>query len=149
MNLEERALKFATEAHASIRQIRKYTGKSYITHPIAVAEIVRSVFGHTEEMIAAALLHDVVEDTPVTLSDIYREFGVYVGSLVQGLTDISKPSDGNRAARKHMDLEHIANAPAEAKTIKLADLIDNTETIALYSKDFWKIYSKKPRFLKS
>lgn len=60
-DLEERAREFATEAHKSIDQRRKYTNQPYIVHPLTVAELVRTV-PHTEEMIAAALLHDVVEE---------------------------------------------------------------------------------------
>lgn len=138
--LEEKALAFATTAHASIDQRRKYTGEAYIVHPIAVAEIVRSV-PHTPEMIAAALLHDVVEDVPwVRVVDVAAEFGSRVAGLVGWLTDISMPEDGNRAARKALDREHIAKAPPAAKTIKLADLIDNTSTIKERDPDFWKVY---------
>ncbi|AZO29395.1 HD domain-containing protein [Mesorhizobium sp. M1B.F.Ca.ET.045.04.1.1] len=137
--LEERALAFATAAHASIDQRRKYTNQPYIEHPIAVAEIVRSV-PHTPEMIAAAYLHDVVEDTPITLNKILQEFGREVVTLVSWLTDVSLPLDGNRAARKAIDLAHTAKAPSAAKTIKLADLIDNTLTIKQRDPDFWRVY---------
>ncbi len=143
--LEKHALKFATAAHGA--QLRKYTGEPYIVHPIAVAEIVRSV-PHTEEMIAAALLHDVVEDTPVTLGDIHARFGGKVCQLVAWLTDISTPFHGNRRARKELDLHHTSLAPAEAKTIKLADLIDNSISISTHDLDFWKVYrSEKLRLL--
>lgn len=137
--LEERALAFATAAHAAIDQRRKYTKEPYIVHPIAVAEIVKSVT-HKDEMVAAALLHDTVEDTDVTIEDIDREFGGEVADFVYWLTDVSKPSDGNRKVRKQKDLEHIAKAPAAAKTIKLADLIDNTLTIRELDPDFWRVY---------
>lgn len=86
--LEARAHAFATDAHGDIDQRRKYTGEPYIVHPIAVAELVRSV-PHTPEMIAAALLHDVVEDTPVTIEGIETEFGARVAELVGWLTDVS------------------------------------------------------------
>lgn len=135
--LEQRALKFASEAH--IDQVRRYDGRPYIYHPIAVSEIVRT-FGGSEEMIAAALLHDTVEDTAATLDDIRREFGNKVHDLVEWLTDVSKPTDGNRAVRKQMDLEHIAKAPADAQTIKLADIIDNARSIRQDDPNFWKIY---------
>jgi (p)ppGpp synthase/HD superfamily hydrolase len=79
--LERRALEFAIAAHASIDQRRKYTGEPYIVHPIAVAALVRSV-PHTPEIIAAAYLHDVVEDTPVTIEEIRAEFGDEVAALV-------------------------------------------------------------------
>ncbi|WP_210325037.1 HD domain-containing protein [Mesorhizobium silamurunense] len=134
-----RAYSFAAAAHGSVKQLRKYTGEPYIVHPVAVAEIVKSV-PHTPEMIVAALLHDTVEDTPATFEDIEEEFGPRVAGLVRWLTDVSKPSDGNRAARKALDLAHIAQAPPEAKTIKLADLIDNTSTIKERDPDFWRVY---------
>ncbi len=138
-DLERRAREFATRAHESIDQRRKYTNEPYIVHPTAVAEIVRSV-PHTDEMIAAAYLHDVVEDTPVTIAEIEDEFGRTVAELVGWLTDVSAPSDGNRAARKARDLAHTAAAPAQAKTIKLADLIDNTRTIERLDPGFWRVY---------
>jgi (p)ppGpp synthase/HD superfamily hydrolase len=144
--LEQRALQFATDAHGSIDQRRKYTGEPYIVHPIAVAELVRSV-PHTPEMIAAALLHDVVEDTPVTLSQIQAASGTAVADLVGWLTDVSRPQDGNRRTRKHLDLLHTAQAPAAAKTIKLADLIDNTRTIARYDPSFWRVYQREKEAL--
>lgn len=148
VRLERRALAFAKAAHGSIDQRRKYTGEPYIVHPIAVAEIVRSV-AHKDEMVVAALLHDTVEDTDVTIYDIDREFGGEVADLVYWLTDVSKPSDGNRARRKQMDLEHIAKAPAAAKTIKLADMIDNTLSIREHDPDFWRVYRhEKLRMLK-
>lgn len=138
-DLADRALAFATAAHASIDHRRKYTGEPYIVHPIAVAEIVTSV-PHTEEMIAAAYLHDVVEDTPATAGDIEAEFGTAVAELVGWLTDVSKPEDGNRATRKALDLAHTAQASAAAKTIKIADLIDNTLSIKPRDPDFWRVY---------
>ena len=138
-DLERRAREFATRAHESIDQRRKYTNEPYIVHPTAVAEIVRGV-PHTVEMIAAAYLHDVVEDTPVTIAEIEEEFGRAVAELVGWLTDVSVPSDGNRAARKARDLEHTAAASAQAKTIKLADLIDNTRTIERLDPGFWRVY---------
>lgn len=63
--LVERARRYATKAHAAIDQRRKYTNDPYIVHPQAVMEIVSSV-PHSEEMLAAAWLHDTVEDTPTT-----------------------------------------------------------------------------------
>jgi (p)ppGpp synthase/HD superfamily hydrolase len=141
-DLESRALAFATAAHESIDQRRKYTGEPYIVHPVAVAELVKSV-PHTEEMVAAALLHDVVEDTPVSIEEVDAEFGAEVAMLVSWLTDVSRPEDGNRATRKNRDLEHTRQAPAAAQTIKLADLIDNTRTIKAHDPAFWKVYRRE------
>jgi (p)ppGpp synthase/HD superfamily hydrolase len=106
-DLERRALAFATAAHASIDQRRKYTNEPYIVHPIAVAKLVKTV-SHTPEMVAAALLHDVVEDTPITSEEVRAEFGPIVGELVDWLTDVSRPGDGNRRLRKNLDLQHTA-----------------------------------------
>ena len=133
-------LKFATAAHGD--QKRKYTGDPYINHPIAVAEIVKTV-PHTDEMIAAALLHDVVEDTHVTIDQIADKFGDKVAELVGWLTDISRPEDGNRRTRKALDRLHSADAPAEAQTIKLADLIHNTASIEKYDPNFYKVYKQE------
>jgi len=141
-DIEARALAFAKAAHASIDQRRKYTGEPYIVHPMAVAEIVRSV-PHTPEMVAAAYLHDVVEDTPVTIDEVTAEFGPVVGELVDWLTDVSRPGDGNRRVRKELDRCHLAKAPPQAKTIKLADLIDNSLTISARDPDFWRVYRQE------
>ncbi len=130
---------FATAAHAAVGQLRKYTNEPYIVHPLEVCDLVRNVTDN-HKMLAAALLHDVVEDTKIELRDIQKHFGEEVATLVYYLTDISKPSDGNRTARKFIDLEHIAKAPPEAKTIKLADLISNTSTIVKHDPEFAKVY---------
>jgi (p)ppGpp synthase/HD superfamily hydrolase len=145
-DLEIKALAFASRAHGSIDQRRKYTGEPYIVHPIAVAEIVKSV-PHTPEMVAAALLHDCVEDTDESQEAIESEFGLDVGKLVYWLTDVSQPHDGPRSLRKRMDRSHIANAPAAAQTIKLADLIDNTKTMSKHDPDFWKVYRREKLLL--
>lgn len=139
MDLEERAKEFARRYHDSIDHKRKYTGDQYITHPSAVVELVRTT-PHTQAMLCAAWLHDTVEDTPATLSEIEREFGSEIAGLVEMLTDVSKLSDGNRAVRKAIDRDHTAKASPEAKTIKLADLIDNTKSIVEFDKDFAKVY---------
>lgn len=137
--MEERAKRFAAAAHAGIDHRRKYTGEPYIAHPAAVVELVRGV-PHTEAMLAAAWLHDTVEDTPVTIVDIEHEFGAEVADLVESLTDVSRPQDGNRRVRKAIDREHTAQASAEAKTIKLADLIDNIRSILEYDPGFARVY---------
>lgn len=144
--LEWLAKEFAENAHGSISQVRRYTGEPYINHPASVVEIVRSV-DHTEEMIAAAWLHDVVEDTPATIKEITTIFGVQVGMFVEMLTDVSVPEDGNRAARKAIDCEHTARAMPPAKTIKLADLIDNSASIIELDPEFAEVYLKEKALL--
>jgi (p)ppGpp synthase/HD superfamily hydrolase len=142
MNIVEKARIFATAAHAAVKQVRKYTGEPYINHPFHVMSIVKTVT-HTPEMLAAALLHDVVEDTGVTIELIEQEFGSEVANLVGWLTDVSRPEDGNRATRKQLDMEHTAQAPAAAQTIKLADLISNTSSIVKYDMNFAETYLKE------
>ena len=145
-DIVSKAMVFATAAHAAVGQKRKYTGEPYIVHPIEVADIVINV-GGSNAMIAAALLHDVLEDTDVTFDLLVDEFGSEVAELVLWLTDVSKPEDGNRSTRKAIDRQHIASAPAEAQTVKVADLISNTQSIVAYDPDFAKTYLKEKRLL--
>jgi (p)ppGpp synthase/HD superfamily hydrolase len=122
--LVKKALNFATEAHAG--QVRKYTGNPYIVHPIEVMNIVQTVV-HDDEMLAAALLHDVVEDTEHTIEDICE--------------------DGNRKFRKAMDREHSAKSSPRAQTVKLADLISNSADIMKNDPKFAKVYLEEKRLL--
>jgi hypothetical protein len=137
--LLQRAREFATQAHRRIDQRRKYSNQAYEVHLKAVADLVASV-SDDEEMLAAAWLHDSVEDTPATLEDIEREFGASVAQLVADLTDVSRPGDGNRALRKTLDRGHSAQASARAKTVKLADLIDNCRDICKHDQRFARVY---------
>lgn len=138
--MEEEALKFATEAHGD--QQRKFTSEPYIEHPKRVAETVRTV-PHTSEMVCAAYLHDVVEDTPVEIGEIRDRFGDKVAKLVEELTDeymkVNYPHL-NRKARKEKEVERQANMSPEAKTIKLADVIDNTPDIVKNDPGFARKY---------
>jgi len=138
-DLIERAREFATNAHQRIGQRRKYTNQPYDSHLAAVAKLVEEV-ADDAEMIAAAWLHDTVEDTPATLDDIEKNFGASVAELVEELTDVSKPSDGNRAKRKDIDRLHSAQASIRAKTVKLADLIDNCKDIRKNDERFARVF---------
>lgn len=146
MTIVEKARIFATAAHAACGQLRKYTYEPYIVHPAEVVSIVKTV-EHTDEMLAAAWLHDVVEDTGVTLETVRVEFGAEVAELVGWLTDVSRPDHGNRAARKAVDRAHSAAAPAAAQTVKLADLISNTRSIMAHDEKFAKTYLEEKRLL--
>ena len=139
-DLLAKAIKFAAKAHEG--QVRKYTGEPYVTHPLAVMKMVQEV-PHTTEMLAAAVLHDVVEDTAFEIEDIDREFGNVVADYVAGLTDVSKPEDGNRRTRKAIDRDHTALQGAEVQTIKLADLIHNTYSIQKHDPSFYKVYKRE------
>ena len=138
-DLVDRARIYATEAHQRINHRRKYNNEPYHVHLSAVAKLVASVTDD-KELIAAAWLHDTVEDTQATLEDIEETFGMPVAELVEELTDISKPGDGNRATRKRIDRLHLSQASKRAKTVKLADLIDNCKDIIRHDPRFAQIY---------
>ena len=146
MDIVEKARVFATAAHAAAGNRDRYTGMPYIGHPEAVMRLVASV-PHTPEMLAAALLHDTIEDTHVDQALIEHEFGREVAELVNMLTDVSKPEDGNRAARKALDRLHSAQAKPAAKTIKLADLINNSMTIVAKDPAFARAYMVEKELL--
>ena len=141
-SLAQTAFTYASAAHAAVSQRRKYTDEPYIVHPIRVAGIVAK-FGGTDEMIAAAYLHDVVEDTGVSIEDILDMFGSVVAVIVDGLTDVSKPEDGNRAVRKAMDRQHSADATWAAQFVKCADIIDNASDIGDNDPSFNIVYRKE------
>jgi (p)ppGpp synthase/HD superfamily hydrolase len=147
IDVVHKAQVFAIAAHSAVKQVRKYTGEPYYVHPAEVAQIVAGVPGSTPEMVAAAWLHDVVEDTGCTFDDIHLNFGIDIATLVSWMTDISQPQDGNRATRKAIDREHTARAPAEAQTIKLADLISNSKSIMKHDPAFAKTYLEEKRLL--
>ena len=143
-NVVAKALDFATKAHGD--QVRKYTGEPYTNHLVEVMNIVRTVKSD-DSMLAAALLHDTIEDTSVTEADIKKEFGDRIAQLVVELTDISKPEDGNRATRKAMDRDKLAKVSDDAQTIKLADLISNGKDIAINDPKFAKVFLNEKRQL--
>jgi (p)ppGpp synthase/HD superfamily hydrolase len=112
LDLVTKTREFKQAAHRKKDHRRKYSDELYEVHLITVAAIVASVT-QDERTIAAAYLHDVVEDTDVTLDEVEAAFGPDVAELVENLKDISRPSDGNRAQRKALDREHLAKARSE------------------------------------
>jgi len=147
MDVVRKAQVYAIAAHSAVGQRRKYTGEPYYVHPAEVARIVADVPGSTPEMVAAAWLHDVVEDTGCTFTDIHMAFGIDIATLVGWLTDVSRPDQGNRAYRKAVDRAHTTEAPAEAQTIKLADLISNSRSIMEHDPAFARTYLEEKRLL--
>jgi len=122
-----KALEFATYKHRLQRR-KGYQRLPYINHPIKVAGILKH-FGETkDELIAAALLHDVLEDTDATEKELETSFGRYVMDIVLEVTDDMKlPSK----ERKKLQIQHAAGLSDEAKKIKISDKTANT--IDLYS----------------
>lgn len=107
----------AKAAHEAVGQTRKYTGEPYWKHPEAVAS---RVWTATLDPVAtaAAWLHDVLEDTDVSLSLIEETCGPRVLSIVEQVTNVPRPEDGNRAARKAIDRAHLERATPQAKMVK-------------------------------
>lgn len=140
--LERKAADIAINAHGE--QKRKYTGLPYWTHCREVADIVRTV-SSDPVVHAVAWLHDTLEDTdldPVVISQLHPM--VYLG--VKALTD-SEKALGNRATRKRLDRERIALAPPNIKSVKLADLISNTRSIAEHDPNFAVVYMREKHLL--
>lgn len=148
-DLVYKAEKTSKEAHSSINQKRKYTGEPYWRHPERVVfTLVTNGFQGNPIVLSAAWLHDVIEDVYpknkfYSFAYIQDNFGTQVAEIVKELTDISKPSDGNRAKRKEKDANHLVNASYEAKMIKLADLLDNTIDIKKNDKRFYPVFRKE------
>ncbi len=139
-----KARQFAIARHGE--QKRKYTNAPYWHHPRSVARMVW-LAGGTADMMCAAWLHDVLEDTSTTLDEIEGVFGRDVAAFVNMLTDVSRPQDGNRAARKLIDRNHLALAAPEAKTVKLADMIDNLRDIVAHDHRFAVVYVAEMQML--
>lgn len=143
--LVERAARFAILAHSG--QKRKYTGEPYLVHLEEVADLVDRA-GVRDEVVAAAWLHDVLEDTTVDVLELTREFGLDIASMVSMLTDTVARPGVNRAARKALDRERLAQATPEVHTIKLADLVSNTKSIVGHDPKFAVTYlDEKARLL--
>ena len=123
------AFDIAVDAH---KEQRRKSGEAYIFHPIAVAKIVASEIGLDSTSIAAALLHDVVEDTDYTLSDIEQMFGEAVARIVDGLTKISHLStDKNNSlqAENFRKMLLTLNEDIRVIIIKIADRLHNMQTM--------------------
>ncbi|HCM4359206.1 TPA: HD domain-containing protein [Klebsiella pneumoniae] len=147
MNIVEKAQMFAAGAHAGVGQKRKYTGEDYIHHPVAVAEIVRK-HGGTDEMVAAAMLHDTIEDTQVTFGHIFSLFGDRVAEMVDALSNKAKKKDGNRETRFFINVKALRERlDMQSRVIKLADLIHNTQSITRYDQKFAAQYLAEKAFM--
>ena len=124
-DLFDRAAKFAIEAHRGIE--RRGKGYPYILHPMEAAVIV-SAMTTDQEMMAAAVLHDTVEDTGVTFDQLRREFGDRVATLVWHETS-QLPHDAPWRDRKQAQAALIAASPRDSKIVALGDKLSNLRTI--------------------
>ncbi len=141
------AVTMAARAHDGQR--RKYTGEPYITHCLEVVSILMrhgiKDKGDGRNMLAAAMLHDVMEDTPLDYRWMLSFLRCYgddnasrVCTLVRELTEPER--QGNRATRKAVEAQRLSMVSPEAQTIKYADLISNTSSITQHDPDFARIY---------
>ena len=150
-NVEE----FARYAHRG--QKRKYSDLDYVTHPIEVASRVQDLYDNMN-MVAAALLHDVLEDTDVTHSELrvwlHEEFrpekAEAILLLVVELTDVYTKHNFpflNRKQRKKLEADRLAMVSREAKQIKLIDIEHNSESILQEDPSFAKVFLEEKEYL--
>lgn len=127
--LVDKAISFAAKAHSGI--VRKGTNIPYIVHPMEAVAIVASITDD-QELMAAAALHDVIEDTDTTMEDLEKEFGPRVARIVgeesqlpiQGMSKIE-----SWKFRRQQAIEHLKEAPREAKIVAMADKLSNMRAI--------------------
>ena len=128
-SLLDRAICFAVKAHANTE--RKGKGFPYIVHPLEAVVIV-STMTSDQELLAAAALHDTMEDTDTTYEQLAQEFGKRVADLVAHESDMKL--EGSASAtwhlRKQIAIEHLAKAPLDVKIVAMGDKLSNMRIIA-------------------
>ena len=147
--LLDRAIMFAVRAHAGTE--RRGRGFPYIVHPLEAVEIVATMTPD-QELLAAAALHDTVEDTDVTIEQIRAEFGDRIASLVASDSDekVSGVSaEQSWVIRKQAAINRLSHASREAKTVALGDKLSNMRAIArdyaMQGDDLWNLFRVKDR----
>ena len=144
--LLDRAILFATRAHAGTE--RRGKGFPYIVHPLEAMAIVATMTPD-QELLAAAVLHDVVEDTDYTVEDIRAVFGDRIAEIVAAESDSQMDGDpsGNWHYRKALALEHLAAASRDIKMVALGDKLSNMRAIARdyasQGESFWQLFHAK------
>lgn len=128
-----KAFELALESH---KDMRRKSGEPYIYHPIAVAQIAAEEIGLGPTSIVCALLHDVVEDTSVTLEDIEAQFGKKVAKIIDGLTKISGVFDPNSSIQAENFRKMLLTLADDVRVIliKLADRLHNMRTMEFMSR---------------
>lgn len=146
--LLDRALVYAVKAHAGTE--RRGKGFPYIVHPMEAVEIAATMTVD-QEILAAAALHDTVEDTDVTIEDIRREFGDRIASLVASESDVTVEGSESDTwhARKQAAIDRIAKAPRDAKIVAMSDKLSNMRAIwrdyQVQGDELWKIFHVKDK----
>lgn len=121
----EKALKIAAKAHKN--QYRKGSDIPYVTHPVAVGMILLKA-GYNDELVAAGILHDTVEDTELTLDDLERLFGKNIADIVAGCSEPDKSLSWEQ--RKEHTIEYLKTAPEDIRVVACADKLHNIQSIA-------------------
>ena len=128
--LVDKAIVFATNAHQGTE--RRGKGYPYILHPLEAMAIVATI-DNDPDLLAAAVLHDTVEDTEVTLENLQREFGTHIAALVADETDVRTLPDGRELTwqeRKKRDMDNLAAASREVKIVAMGDKLSNMRAIS-------------------
>ncbi len=147
--LLDKAIIFAVKAHAGTE--RRGKGFPYIVHPMEAVEIV-STMTSDQELLAAAALHDTVEDTYVTIDLIRKEFGDRIADIVEAESDKGvndKSAEASWHERKKAAIDRLAEAPYDAKLVALGDKLSNMRAIArdysIRGDELWKIFHTSDR----
>lgn len=134
------AIAFACKAHKG--QFRKGTDTPYISHPFGVGMLLAK-FNYPDELIAAGLLHDCVEDTSVTLGQIEAEFGAKIAEIVKGCSEPNKGAAWED--RKKHTIEYLKTAPMDIKIVSCADKLQNVQSIIVdhgkYGEALWERFN--------
>jgi myo-inositol-1(or 4)-monophosphatase len=151
MNTEllDRAIVFAVHAHAGTE--RRGKGFPYIVHPLEAVEIVATITPD-QELLAAAALHDVVEDTDVTVDELREAFGERVAALVASESDVvieGMSEEDSWHTRKQIAIDRLAAASHEAKIVALGDKLSNMRAIArdyaMQGDSLWDLFHVKDK----
>ncbi|MBQ1906296.1 MAG: HD domain-containing protein [Bacteroidales bacterium] len=129
-SLFDRAVNFAVKAHSGTE--RRGKGFPYIIHLMEAVEIVATITPD-QELLSAAMLHDTVEDTPVTVADLRKEFGDRIASIVEAESDVHNEGESEHESwhrRKQEAIDRLTAAPMEAKIVALGDKLSNMRAIA-------------------
>ena len=124
MDVIEKALQTASKSHEG--QYRKNTDIPYITHPVAVGMMLLKA-GYSEEIVAAGILHDTVEDTPLTIEDIEKEFGAKIANIVEGSSEPDKSLPW--IDRKEHTINFLKTASEDIRAVVSADKLHNIRSI--------------------
>ena len=148
-SLTDRAIVFAVKAHGGTE--RRGKGFPYIVHPMEAMAIVATLTSD-QELLAAAALHDTVEDTSVTVDDIRREFGDRVAGLVATESDVEVEGESDEQSwhyRKQVAIDRLAAASEEAKIVAMGDKLSNMRAIArdyeIKGDALWDLFHIKDR----